>query len=89
MKLRELKDVYFNQDIYIVGAGPSVNLFPIMRAKELTGKVTRLMGNPEDSETLHARKGKVGGFTDYVEGEDLDFLNCKLRDLSRYFGYGT
>jgi len=29
MRLRELKDVYLNQDIYIVGAGPSVNLFPL------------------------------------------------------------
>ena len=28
MRLRELKDIYLGRDIYIVGAGPSVNLFP-------------------------------------------------------------
>ncbi len=29
MKLGELRDVYLNQDIYIIGAGPSINLFPL------------------------------------------------------------
>ena len=29
MRLRELKDTYLNEDIYVVGAGPSVNLFPM------------------------------------------------------------
>ena len=29
MRLRGLIDVYLNQDIYIVGAGPSVNVFPM------------------------------------------------------------
>jgi hypothetical protein len=29
MRLRELRDIYYNQDIYIVGSGPSVNLFPM------------------------------------------------------------
>ena len=29
MKLSELKDIYQYQDFYIVGAGPSVNLFPL------------------------------------------------------------
>lgn len=28
MRLHELKDVYLGQDIYIIGAGPSINLFP-------------------------------------------------------------
>lgn len=29
MRLRELRDVYLGQDIYIVGSGPSINLFPM------------------------------------------------------------
>lgn len=29
MRLRDLKDTYINQDIYIIGAGPSINLFPL------------------------------------------------------------
>lgn len=28
MRLRELRDVYLNQDFYIVGSGPTSNLFP-------------------------------------------------------------
>lgn len=29
MRLRDLRDVYINQDIYIVGSGPTSNLFPM------------------------------------------------------------
>lgn len=29
MRLRDLRDVYSNQDIYIVGSGPTSNLFPM------------------------------------------------------------
>ncbi|MEX0758593.1 MAG: hypothetical protein WD100_03335 [Tistlia sp.] len=29
MRLRELRDVYAGQDIYIVGTGPSINVFPM------------------------------------------------------------
>lgn len=29
MRLRELRDIYRNQDIYIVGSGPTANLFPM------------------------------------------------------------
>lgn len=29
MRLRELRDLYLNQDIYIVGSGPTTNLFPM------------------------------------------------------------
>jgi hypothetical protein len=29
MRLRELQDIYLDQDIYIVGSGPTLNLFPL------------------------------------------------------------
>ncbi len=29
MRLRELRDIYLGQDIYIVGSGPTLNLFPL------------------------------------------------------------
>lgn len=29
MKIRELRDIYLNQDIYIIGSGPTANLFPL------------------------------------------------------------
>jgi len=28
MRLRDLQDIYFGHDIYIVGSGPSINIFP-------------------------------------------------------------
>jgi hypothetical protein len=28
MRLRDLRDIYFGHDIYIVGSGPSINIFP-------------------------------------------------------------
>jgi hypothetical protein len=34
MRLRELRDIYLNQDIYIVGSGPTTNLFPFEFLKD-------------------------------------------------------
>lgn len=34
MRIRELRDVYLGQDIYIVGSGPSINYFPMDTLKD-------------------------------------------------------
>jgi hypothetical protein len=40
-----------------------------------------------DPESFKVRRGKVGGFTDYLSGEDLVFANQAMRNLDRRFGY--
>ena len=53
-----------------------------MQARQLTP------GDVNDPESYKARRGKIGGYTDYLGEEDLHYLNQKIRrNLSRYFGY--
>jgi hypothetical protein len=44
--------------------------------------------NPEDPESFKVRKGKVGGYTDYLGEREIEFLNRKIREeLNPVFGY--
>lgn len=44
--------------------------------------------NVNDTETYKVRRGKVGGYVDYLSTEDIKYLNDKIkRDLNPYFGY--
>lgn len=45
-------------------------------------------GNKKDSESYKTRKGKIGGFVDYLNDKDIRWLNRKIRDtLSDYYAY--
>ena len=45
-------------------------------------------GDPEDRESYKVRRGKVGGYVDYLTAEDITYLNNKIRmNLADYFGY--
>lgn len=45
-------------------------------------------GSPGDPESFKTRRGKVGGFSDYLAPEEIASLNKKLRaNLSASFGY--
>jgi hypothetical protein len=44
-------------------------------------------GDKNDTESYKVRKGKVGGFTDYLDQSDSDYLNQKMKELSSYYGY--
>jgi hypothetical protein len=40
-----------------------------------------------DPESFKVRRGKVGGFTDYLAGDDLIYANEAMRKLDSRFGY--
>jgi hypothetical protein len=65
--------------------------FSNMRKMEVdgSGKVNRLDGGQaNDPESLKTRKGKVGGFVDYLEEDDIQRLNRKLvEELDPMYGY--
>ncbi|MGB0716035.1 MAG: sulfotransferase domain-containing protein [Phycisphaerae bacterium] len=51
--------------------------FDNMRQMEQKGQFTKKMmrpGDPADKESFKVRKGKVGGYTEYLSAEDLDYI---------------
>jgi hypothetical protein len=44
--------------------------------------------NPDDPESFKVRKGKVGGYTDYLGEKEIEYLDNKIRaELNPVFGY--
>ena len=43
--------------------------------------------NVSDPESFKVRRGKVGGFTDYLAGDDLAHATAAMRQLDQRFGY--
>lgn len=42
-----------------------------------------------DKESYKVRKGKIGGFVDYLSPDEIDYVNRKMKqNLSDFFGYG-
>lgn len=44
-------------------------------------------GDVNDPESYKVRRGKVGGFVDYLRGEDLEFANAAVARLDARFSY--
>ncbi len=44
-------------------------------------------GDKSDLESYKTRKGKVGGFEEYLSKEDIEFINRKMEELSPFYGY--
>ena len=45
--------------------------------------------NADDPDSYKVRRGKVGGYTDYLGAPDIDFLNRALEKLDSRYGYGA
>jgi hypothetical protein len=44
--------------------------------------------NPNDREAYKVRRGKVGGYVDYLSEEDIEYLNSRVKDgLVKEYGY--
>ena len=46
-------------------------------------------GDVRDPESFKVRRGKVGGYSEYLSGEDQRFAADAIRELDRRFGYIT
>lgn len=66
----------------------SFNNMRRMEAEDTLSSARLRPGNPDDPESLKVRRGKVGGYVDYLNVEDVDYLNEKIKmQLVDYFGY--
>ncbi len=45
--------------------------------------------NADDPDSYKVRRGKVGGYTDYLGPKDVDFMNAVLATLNPRYGYGA
>jgi hypothetical protein len=46
-------------------------------------------GDVNDPDSFKVRRGKVGGFADYLNGDDLDYANAAVARLHPRFGYSA
>jgi hypothetical protein len=64
--------------------------FENMRNMEATGRFSSGILNPansEDKSSYKTRKGKIGGFVDYLSESEIEELNLKMHKLNRFYGY--
>jgi hypothetical protein len=59
-----------------------------MEAAEGTGSYKLAPADRSDEESFKVRKGKVGGYVEYLSADDIEFLNHKMaQTLSDFYGY--
>lgn len=65
--------------------------FDNMRKMEEADKFNSLIlrpGNKKDEESFKTRKGKVGGFTEYLDEKEIEYVNRQMNEiLSDFYGY--
>ena len=77
-------------DVSIFQAALEFSEFENMRKLEAAGafdsKILQAR-DPADPESFKVRRGKVGGYTDYLATEDRQYATGALAKLDRRFGY--
>ncbi|HKA33783.1 MAG TPA: sulfotransferase domain-containing protein [Candidatus Binatia bacterium] len=64
--------------------------FENMRALEASGGIQNKKIGPADErdpESFKVRRGRVGGFAEYLSAEDIGYVEDAMRSLDRRFGY--
>lgn len=64
--------------------------FDNMRKMEREGQFSSGILNPAsptDQESYKTRKGKIGGYVDYLSESDIENLNRKMLELNQFYGY--
>jgi hypothetical protein len=64
------------------------NMKKLEAAGAFASKILR-PGDARDPESFKVRRGKVGGYVDYLEGSDMDYVAEMMRKLDSRFGYST
>ncbi|MCB0006234.1 MAG: sulfotransferase domain-containing protein, partial [Anaerolineales bacterium] len=63
------------------------NMRRMEREQVFEGIAAMKLHDKDDPEAYKARKGKVGGFTDYLDDEQIQYVNRQLAKLTDNFGY--
>jgi hypothetical protein len=90
LKIAQFMD--FPIDLKAAKETKEFSAFENMKSLEKNGKlsVDGRFGpfNQSDNDSYKARKGKIGGFVDYLNSEDVQFLTDYIdTNLNPYFGY--
>jgi hypothetical protein len=43
----------------------------------------------DDPESYKVRRGKIGGYKDYLNKKDLEYVQKQMQELSDYYGYSV
>lgn len=74
----------FDPDPELVNAAVQASTFDQMKKKETNNEYGRAWleaGNPDDEESFKVRKGKVGGYRDYLSESEIERMNTMLDTL--------
>jgi hypothetical protein len=77
-------------DREVMAAAVAFADFQNMKKLEISGAFSDAIlkpGDPNDPESFKVRKGKVGGYVDYFEPEDLFRLDAAVSQLDPFFKY--
>jgi Sulfotransferase domain len=66
----------------IINAAVEFSSFDNMQRMEAEGNLSKRLqpGDVSDRESYKTRKGKVGGYVEYLTREDIDYINQKMQD---------
>jgi hypothetical protein len=95
-QLRRILDFVGLEEIDAGAIETAVNFasFDNMRRLEASGDMADVKalrpGDPEDAESYKTRRGKIGGYVDYLAEEDIDYMNRRVAaELDPFFGYSA
>jgi hypothetical protein len=90
-ELRRVLDFIGLRDVSdaVIEDAVSFGAFDHMREMEKQGRIQTkqmLPGNPDDEESFKTRKGRVGGYVDYLDAGQIASLERRMRDsLSTFY----
>ncbi|HEY8121865.1 MAG TPA: sulfotransferase domain-containing protein [Myxococcota bacterium] len=74
----------------LLGDVAAWSAFENLRSKSLRSERRELQPRrAEDPESFKMRRGRVGGFREYLSADDVAFLNERMRRLDAGYGYGA
>ena len=78
-------------DEQAIAAAVRYGAFENMRRLESSGSFEHKMspGDPDDEESYKVRKGKVGGYVDYLSPDDVAFVERVINEAGNPFGAGA
>lgn len=60
--------------------------FDNMKKMETDGNLLKAR-DPRDPESYKVRKGKIGGYKEYLSKDDIEYVEGKIKNLNKIFGY--
>lgn len=86
LKILDEEEIDEEEFIHALDFSQFGNMKKMEASKQYDAKLLQ-PGNVSDPESYKVRRGKVGGYGDYLSGEDLDCANGAVGQLNKRYGY--